>query len=172
MAVRNPAFAEADVRAGGAQHWSLVTFCALERIAAFGSSPRLAWEAFERWYPLLFGLNDVGVARAFASGPESFGQGWRTEPYLMELPPGQLAALDLEDYEAGWSNDDFAWAWDDVQAATTSPETVESGWRSNASFAWAWADVVAVAIAFTEDPHVGPTEIELFESYWSAARTI
>ena len=171
-AVRNSAFADAGSMPGQAQGWTLQTHCQRERIAAFGSTPPLAWEGFERWTPLLLRLEDVSVARAFASGPEAFHEGWGVEPYLMELSPGALEELDTEDYEAAWSNDDFAWAWADVQAAPAPTETFEVEWRSNEAFARAWADVLAAAIAFTEDPHVGPTGIELFESYWSAARSI
>ena len=157
---------------GQAQGWTLRTLCQRERIAAFGANPPLAWEGFEGWHALLLLLEEVSVARAFASGPQAFREGWGVEPYLTELSPGALAALDTEDYEADWGNDHFAWAWDDVQTAAAPPESFEAAWRSNEAFVWAWADVLAAAIAFTEDPHVGPTGIELFESYWSAARSI
>ena len=172
MTVRNPTFEDAGSLPGHARHWTLQTHCALERIAAFGTSPPRAWEGFGRWRPLFLRLADVSAAHAFPSGPDDFDGGWGVAPYLMEFPPAQLAAAPLEDYESDWRSDDYSTAWNDVQADAAPTEPFESGWRSNESFAWAWGDVAAVALAFTEDPHVGPTDIELFESGWSAASTI
>ena len=166
MSVRNPSFADAGSMPGQAQGWTLQTHCQRERIAASGSNPPLAWEGFERWSPLLLRLEDVGIARAFAGGPEVFREGWGVEPYLMELSAGALAALDAEDYESTWSNDDFAWSWADVQAAPAPPDPFEAGWRCNESFARAWADVTAASAAFDGQP------AESFAGTWTAARTI
>ena len=165
-AVRNPAFAEAGPMPGQAQGWTLSTHCQRERLAAFCSNSPLAWEGFELWSPLLLRLEEVSIARAFAGGADAFREGWGVEPYLMELSPGALEALDTEDYEVGWSNDDFFWAWADVQTAPAPPDAFEARWRSNESFTWAWADVTAAAAAFDGQP------AESFAGAWTAARTI
>ena len=94
MAVLNPGFEDGGVLPGEAEHWTLVTFTALERIAGFGPEPFKAWEDFERWADFLATLEPEDIAIAFfdprAEGYEDFEESWNNEFYLTELPTGHV----------------------------------------------------------------------------------
>lgn len=115
MGILNPSFEDAGAQPGLAEHWTLTTSVAGQRIAGFGPAPEDAWEGFERWFEL-----------------------------LTEFEPGSLAlalfdplAEGHEDFEEAWSNDQaFAWLWAAVTSqaalfngAGNADEDFENAWR-------------------------------------------
>ena len=64
MAILNPSFEDAGAEAGMAEHWTLATSVAGQRIAGFGPPTHRGWEDFERWVPF---------RRAFAGGDLAMG---------------------------------------------------------------------------------------------------
>jgi len=75
--------------------------------------------------------------------------------------------------EDGWSNDPYAWSWDDVTPSTgvfdgEPREDFEDGWRGNESFTWSWSAVSSVTCLFDG----GAVPHEDFENDWTFASTI
>jgi len=182
MAIANPSFEDAGAAPGQAEHWTLRTNAALERIAGFGPDPHRAWEDFDRWFDLVLSLDPGEVAIAFfdtlAEGYEDFEDSWDNDLYMTGLPSGQVITSPFgggaaENLEAGWSNDAYAWSWDEVSGVTGSfdgepHEDFEEQWRSNQSYVWSWGSV-----AFNTAMFDGGTQSrEDFENSWSTASTI
>ncbi len=182
MPVLNPSFEDAGALPGEAEHWTLSTVTAAERIAGFGPSPHRASEDFERWSELRAAFGDGDLAMALfdplAEGFEDFEEAWMSGVYLTELPPGQVVTAPfgggaVEDMEDGWSNVPYVTAWEDVAAVAglfdTEPrEDFEEGWRSNEHYAWSWGGVTAAAALFD----AGAQAVEDFENDWDPASTI
>jgi hypothetical protein len=182
MALLNPSFEDEGAAPGLAEHWTLVTSVAGERIAGFGPEPEEAWEGFERWFELLLdfapGSLAIGFFDSHAEGYEDFEDGWSNDLFLTELPSGQVVAAPfgggvVEDMETGWSNVPSWWSWADVAASTAvfdgePREDFEDGWRSNQSFAWAWSSITSQRAYFD-----GGTDAEEdFENGWTLAATL
>lgn len=182
MAILNPSFEDAGAAPGEAEHWTLVTATALERIAGFGPAPHEAWDGFDRWFDLALVFADGALALAFfdplAEGVEDFNEAWANDLYLTELPTGQVIVAPfgggaVEDMEGGWANVPYATAWEDVagvigQFDGEPREDFEDQWRSNQAFIWAWEFAIGVIAAFDGG---GDTD-EDFENGWTAATTI
>jgi len=182
MPISNPSYEDAGAAPGQAEHWTMSTAAALERIAGFGPDPFRAWEDFERWFELVLSLGAGDVALAFfdplAEGYEDFEEAWANDIYMTELPSGQVVTAPfgggaVEDLENGWSNDAYAWAWGEVAGVTgifdgEPREDFEDQWRSNQSYAWSWGSVTSQAAMFDG----GAQNREDFENGWSAASTI
>jgi len=94
MGILNPSFEDAGAQPGLAEHWTLTTSVAGQRIAGFGPVPEEAWEGFERWFELLTGFAPGSLALALfdplAEGHEDFEEAWSSDLYLIELPSGQV----------------------------------------------------------------------------------
>jgi len=181
MGVLNPGFEDAGASGGLAEHWTLTSHTALERVAGFGPDPHRGREDFERWTELLNGFADgqlvMGLFDALAEGYEDFADGWGTDVYLTELPNAVITAHfgggAVEDCEAGWSNDAFALAWNAVGDDTglfncEGHEDFEEQWRSNESYRWLWSSVPSDTAMFD----AGAEDVEDFENDWAAATTI
>lgn len=182
MPVENPSFETAGSAPGLAEHWTLRTATARERIAGFGPAPHRAWEDFERWFSLVPTLEPGNVALALfdplAEGYEDFEDAWDNDVYLTALPTGNVLTAPfgggaVEDLEDGWSTVPYARAWEEVTGATgvfdgEPREDFEDQWRSNQSFAWSWGSVAASAARFDAGAQVA----EDFENDWSAAATL
>jgi hypothetical protein len=180
VTVRNPGFEDAGALPGEAEHWTLVTFIAGERIAGFGPAPHQAWEDFERWVPFrrAFAGGDLamGLFDSLAKGVEDFEEGWANNVFLRKLPTGLMVLAvygnrTVEDFESGWSNAVFVTGWQAVTAAVAvfagrDVEDFEAGWRENETYARSWADVVSTGAVF------GADAAELFEVGWSPMDTL
>ena len=60
---------------------------------------------------------------------------------------------EVDDFEIGWENDDFAWTWEEVTSHTaifdSYPfEGFEIGWRENESFIWYFEDASSEVALF------------------------
>jgi len=182
MAISNPSFEDAGAAPGRAEHWTMRTAAALERIAGFGPDPHRAWEDFERWFDLVLSLGPGDVALAFfdplAEGYEDFEEAWDNDLYMTELPSGLVVTAPfgggaVEDLEEGWDNVPYARAWEEVAGVTgvfdgEPREDFEDQWRSNQSYAWSWGSVTSATAMFD----AGALNREDFENDWSAASTI
>ena len=182
MAILNPSFEDAGPEPGMAEHWTLATSVAGQRIAGFGPTPHRAWEDFERWFELRLSFPPGSLALAFfdpiAEGFEDFEEAWSNDLYLTELPSGQVITAPfgggaVEDMEDGWSNDPFATDWSGVTAVTgifdgEPREDFEDEWRSNQSYAWLWAALTTQTALFD----AGTDPDEDFENSWTLATTI
>ena len=182
MAISNPSFEDAGAAPGQAEHWTMRTAAALERIAGFGPDPHRAWEDFERWFDLVLSLGPGDVALAFfdplAEGFEDFEEAWANDLYMTELPTGLVVTAPfgggaVEDLEEGWDNVPYARAWEEVAGVTgvfdSEPrEDFEDQWRSNQSYAWSWGSVTSATAMFD----AGGQNREDFENGWSPASTI
>ena len=181
MALLNPGFEDEGASIGLAEHWTLTTLTALQGIAGFGPSPHRAQEDFDRWTDLQDGFGDgdlaIGLFDVLAESLEDFSDGWGTDVYLNELPDAVITAPfgggAVEDCEAGWSNDAYAWVWGSVAALTgqfdgEAHEDFEESWRSNESYLWLWSSVVADTALFDG----AAQDVEDFENDWTAATTI
>lgn len=178
----NPTFTDAGAAPGQAAHWTLRTFCAAERIAAFGPAPHEAWEGFERWFDLrlAFAQGDLAMALfdPIPEGHEDFEEAWANDNYLSELPAGQIAVATfgdgtIEDLEHGWSNVPFATSWAEVTAtvgvfAGSPVENLESGWRSNEAYQFSWDDLSMATCLFD----AGSEPREPFEGLWPHTTTL
>jgi len=80
MAILNPSFEDAGGEPGTAEHWTLATSVAGQRIAGFGPSPHRGWEDFDRWFELRLSFVPGSLALAFfdpiAEGFEDFEEAW------------------------------------------------------------------------------------------------
>ena len=182
MPISNPSFEDAGAAPGQADHWTMRSAAALERIAGFGPDPFRAWEDFERWFDLVLSLGPGDVALAFfdplAEGYEDFEEAWANDLYMTELPSGQIVTAPfgggaVEDVETGWNNDAYAWAWEEVAGVTGNfdgepREDFEDQWRSNQSYAGSWGAVSSQTAMFDG----GAQNREDFENGWSPASTI
>ena len=182
MAIVNPSFEDAGAEPGQAQHWTLTTSVAGQRIAGFGPAPDEAWEGFERWFELLteFAAGSLALALfdPLAEGHEDFEEAWSNDLYLTELPSGQVITAPfgggaVEDMEDGWSNVPYALDWSAVTATTDifdgePREDFEDAWRNNQAFAWLWSSVTSQAALFDG----GGDADEDFENSWTPATTI
>lgn len=182
MAILNPSFEDAGAEPGAAQHWTLSTSVAGQRIAGFGPTPHEAWEGFERWFELFVSFPPGALALAFfdpiAEGFEDFEEAWSNDLYLTELPSGQVITAPfgggaVEDMEDGWSNVPFTTDWSAVTAVTgifdgEPREDFEDEWRNNQSYAWQWAALAAQTALFD----AGTDPDEDFENGWTRAITI
>lgn len=182
MPVLNPSFENKGDSPGDAEHWTLVTYTALERIAGFGPIPHKAWEDFERWTDFLSGLAPESIAIAFfdplAEGFEDFEDAWNNEFYITELPEGHVVTAPfgggaVEDMEDAWNNDDYLTDWSEVAAVFGSfdgepREDYEEQWRGNHLYAWTWPEVTDVRAYFDS----GGNPDEDFNNGWTAATTI
>lgn len=184
MPLLNPRFEEAGAEPGAAAHWTLVTFVAAERIAAFGPAPARAWEDFERWSKLQLTLEASDVAIGFfdprSEGLEDFEEAWGNDHYLREWPTGQAVAClfdgePVEDFAHGWV-DGFLDDWTAVAAFVglfdgEPREDFEQAWLANGAFVAAWAEVTTAAAAFSTGGD-GRADHESFAPGWPAATTI
>ena len=182
MALLNPSFEDEGDAPGKAEHWALHAVTARQRIAGFGPEPHQAWEDFERWFEpsFAFGPGELAlcVFGPHGHGYEAFEVGWSNDPYLTELPVGQMVTAsfgpdDVEDMEEGWSNVPYETDWEDVSSLpalfdSEPREDFEEGWRSNETYAWAWADITSEHAAFDG----GTTTAEDFENDWPLATGI
>jgi len=182
MGILNPSFEDAGAQPGLAEHWTLTTSVAGQRIAGFGPVPEEAWEGFERWFDLLTEFAPGSLALALfdplAEGHEDFEEAWSNDLYLTELPSGQVITAPfgggaVEDMEDGWSNVPYALDWSAITAATgifdgEPREDFEDAWRNNQAFAWLWAAVTSQAALFDG----GGDADEDFENAWTPATTI
>lgn len=182
MAILNPSFEDAGAEPGTAEHWTLATSVAGQRIAGFGPSPHRGWEDFERWFELRLSFVPGSLALAFfdpiAEGFEDFEEAWSNDLYLTDLPSGQVITAPfgggaVEDMEDGWSNNPFAMDWSGVTAVTgifdgEPREDFEDEWRDNQSYAWLWAALSTQTALF--DGGTDPDED--FENGWTPATTI
>jgi len=182
MGVLNPSFEDAGTSPGDAEHWTLATSVAGERIAGFGPDPYRAWEDFERWFELVVAFDPSDLSVAFfdpaAEKHEDFEEAWDNDIFLYELPSGQVEACpfsgsDTEAFEEDWDNDDYAASWDMVAAVTGSfdgepREDFEEQWSSNQTYAWSWSGVTSATGMFDG----GGQNREDFENDWTAATTI
>lgn len=177
MGIANPSFADPGIASGLADQWTLRTFCATERIAAFGPAPHEAWECFDRWFTLQTGFVQgdlvMGLFDALPEGHEDFAEGWDTDSYVTELPIGQIAAAmfgdgTVEGFTAGWDTESYATAWDDVPSVGAPAEDLEWGWRSNATYRWTWDDVAPATCLFD----AGSEPRETFEGLWPHTTTL
>ena len=73
MAILNPSFEDAGPEPGMAEHWTLATSVAGQRIAGFGPTPHRAWEDFERWFELRLSFPPGSLALAFF---DPIAEGW------------------------------------------------------------------------------------------------
>jgi hypothetical protein len=181
MALLNSSFEQGGPRPGQANHWSLRTFVAKERIAGFGPDPLQAWEDFERWYPLQTEFETGDPVRAFfgfpAQGLEDFEQGWSNAHYQWEFPLGQSEAClfggtACEDFNSGWDNDGFAGFWEAFPSATglfdgEPVEDFEELWANNQAFAWTWESAQSKVALFDSE-----NDVEDFHGAWSLAASI
>lgn len=182
MPVLNPGFENVGDGPGQAEHWTLVSYTALERIAAFGPDPHQAFEDFERWIEFLDALSPEDIAIAFfdplAEGYEDFEDSWNNEFYITELPTGHVITAPfsggaVEDMESAWNNDDYFTDWDELVVVIgsfdgESREDYEDQWRNNQTFAWDWSGVTKTRAYF--DSESDPDED--FNNGWTAATTI
>lgn len=185
MPLLNPRFEEAGTEPGAAAHWTLVTFVATERIAAFGPAPLRAWEDFERWSKLQLSLEASDVATGFfdprPEGLEDFEEAWGNDHYLREWPTGQAATCrfdgePIEDRARGWGNDGFLDDWAAIAAAVgifdgEPREDFKRAWLANETFVSTWAEVAAAVAAFSTGSE-GHADRESFAAGWPAATTI
>lgn len=182
MAILNPSFEDAGVYPGEAEHWTLVAYTSLERIAAFGPIPYQAWEDFERWTEFMeyFGPGDLSVAvfDPLAQNYEDFEEYWDNDTYLFELLPGYIASASfggkaVEDAEDGWENDTYFMYWSEVSSVAglfdgEPYEDFERLWNDNQLYAWSWGDVTSETAYFD----VGANPYETFEGDWEPAISI
>lgn len=182
MGVLNPSFEDAGGQPGEAQHWTLVTSTARQRIAGFGPAPHAGWEDFERWSAWHASLADVEVVLAFfdvlAEGREDFDEGWDNDGYLTELPSGQLVTAPfgggaVEDLEGEWDNDDYANGWSQVAGIVglfdgEPREDFDEQWQGNEAFIWTWAQAAGFIAGFDG----GAQLKETFDGTWPPANTI
>jgi len=174
MGILNPSFEDAGAQPGLAEHWTLTTSVAGQRIAGFGPVPEEAWEGFERWFELL----TLALFDPLAEGYEDFEEAWSNDLYLTELPSGQVITAPfgggaVEDLKDGWSNVPYALDWSAITATTgifdgEPREDFEDAWRNNQAFAWLWALVASQAALFDG----GGDADEDFENAWTPATTI
>ena len=182
MPILNPSFEDAGAEPGLAEHWTLMSHVAGQRVAGFGPPPHRGWEDFERWFEHLASFPPGALAIAFfdpvAEGFEDFEEAWDNDFYLTELPSGQVITAPfggsaVEDMEDGWSNEPYALGWNDVTASTAvfdgePREDFEDEWRNNQSYAWLWAALTTQTALF--DGGTDPDED--FENGWAPASTI
>lgn len=186
MPLLNAHFEEAGAEPGAAAHWTLLTFVAAERIAAFGPAPARAWEDFERWSELQLVLEPSDLAIGFfdprPEGLEDFEEAWGNDHYLREWPTGQADACpfddgSVEDLERGWGNDRFLNDWTELAALVglfdgEPREEFEGAWLANETFVTAWTNVAAAVAVFSSGNAGGHDERESFAAGWPAATTI
>ncbi|MGN6107487.1 MAG: hypothetical protein ACTHU0_20425, partial [Kofleriaceae bacterium] len=181
MAIRNPRFEDAGAQPGSAAHWTLVTFVAAERVAAFGPAPVRGWEDFERWteLKLAFAAGDLalGLFDALPEGREDFDEAWDNDLYLRAWSAGHSEACvfdgaPLERFDHGWATDTFVDDWSALADAAgvfdgQPREDFEDAWLGNHAFLWTWSTVTSVAAVFAPGLMTG----EGFEVGWPMATT-
>ena len=182
MAVLNPRFEEPGEHPGQAEHWTLATHVAGERVAGFGPEPWRGVEGFERWVEWKGAFEDGDLVLSFfdfaPEGFEDFGEGWANDVYLHDLPTGHVAACpfdgeDVEHMEAGWLAAPFAWEWGDVTSGHAEfdgepAEGFEQEWRENQDYTRDWSEVPAAQAFF----NITGDDAESFEVEWPLASTI
>jgi hypothetical protein len=178
VGIVNGTFAEAGALPGSAAGWTLVSRCQVERWAAFGSLPAVAFEDFERWSTRRLEFVPGQLVLMFFSpgglGHEGFDRGWANDLYQTELSLAR--AVDAR--FAGVPEEPFNWIahfiadWSSVQAigglfdgGAQGAEWFESGWSNN-SFRSTWPFVPSVSATFSGVP------VESFEGAWPHAATL
>ncbi|MCP4678752.1 MAG: hypothetical protein GY854_25230 [Deltaproteobacteria bacterium] len=155
MALLNPRFDVAGTYPGEAEHWTLITYVAAERIMGFGPEPHRAWEDFERWidFKRTFEEGDLvlGFFDPLYEGYEDFNEAWDNSSYMFELPTGRVITYPfgggvVDDMQEGWLTEPFAREWDDITAVVgvfdgDTYEDFEDEWKGNEAFAWEWGAV-------------------------------
>jgi len=148
---------------GGASGWTWTSHAAFHW-AAFTSSNGFGsrFDAFEfGWSADNFvgALDGTNTSRAFFSVPmfnlaaDGFEKNWNNDGFLFELVNATFAAFAPsmgvdEDFEAGWSNVPFLFAFGGGDVTSGGIDDFESGWAPGYLFAFGGGDVTSAT--FTE----------------------
>lgn len=182
MAILNPRFDQPGAHPGEAEHWTLATAVARERIAGYGPEPFLGVDDFERWFELKKEFSDADLSLGFfdfhPEGFEDFEEGWSNDAYLYDLPTGHVVSCifgssEIETMDTGWLIEPYVRDWSSVSAVVavfdgTPAEDFEQQWRENQDFARNWDEVTSQLMTFG----TSLSPVETFETEWTAASTI
>lgn len=169
MGLLNPTLRDPGPAPGSAAHWTIVSVCQAERIAAFGPSPERAQEDFERWNDLVLAFTGGALVVAFfdpiARGYEAFDI-WADGGFIDAFPDVLLVATAFgTDSFENWLSSPWSTSWGDV-----TPQAAQFGGVPHDDFnSWAPPPPPTWATAMFDG---GTKTTDGFEGTWLTMTTL